>query len=235
MRLLCLFHTLNLQGKVTAYNFYKSLELMTDNTGLLKLLDRLPAFMLMVRQWRHIKMAKCAGHSYDSGSISSTNPGALAVQCRACLHSGINLSDRWKDSSSADRWLYTLFISHEANFRLSNCVHACDQRDLWLAPGMVYFVHNEQYADFIKNFIKQEEIRTCVGFAALMNTLNRKAKGLRSTGVGSVSCSRHELFRPMGLGDLQKGERYCNMDYIFISSVKSVEVKRLIVSYDIAC
>ncbi|GBE79492.1 hypothetical protein SCP_0206920 [Sparassis crispa] len=178
MHLLHLFHTLNLQGKVTAYDFYKSLELMMDNMGLLKLPDRLPAFMLMVRQWHHIKMAKCVGHSYDSGSISSTNPGGLAVQCRACPHPGINLPDGWEDSSSADRWLYTLFVSHDANFCLSNHVHARDQRDLWLAPSMAYFVHNEQYADFIKNFVNQEEICTCVGFAVLMNALNRKAKGL---------------------------------------------------------
>ncbi|KAL6298299.1 hypothetical protein BKA93DRAFT_754282 [Sparassis latifolia] len=159
MCLLRLFHTLNLQGKIMAYDFYKSLELRTDNMSLLKLLDRLPAFMLMVRQWHHIKMAKHVGHSYDSGSISSTNPGGLAIQCRACLHPGINLPDGWEDSSSADRWLYTLFISHH-------------------------------------QFLPLKSRRAC---------------------------------------DLLEWAVYCNMDYIFVSSIKSVEVKRLIVSYDIAC
>jgi hypothetical protein len=81
---------------------------------------------------------------------------------------------------------------------------------------------------------------------------NKKAKGLRATGVGSVSCARHEMFRPTGTGDLQKGEqyvsnykyldcssnifiRYCNMDYIFLSSVMGIVLLSLIVSYDIAC
>lgn len=40
------------------------------------------------------------------------------------------------------------------------------------------------------------------------NMLTKNSKGLRATGMGAVSCARHELFRPLGLGDLQKGERY---------------------------
>lgn len=34
MEVLRLFHHLNLQGKLTAYSFYRSLEYMTDSTGL---------------------------------------------------------------------------------------------------------------------------------------------------------------------------------------------------------
>jgi hypothetical protein len=37
--------------------------------------------------------------------------------------------------------------------------------------------------------------------------LTKKSKGLRATGLGAVSCARHQLFRPLGMGDLQKGER----------------------------
>lgn len=51
------------------------------------------------------------------------------------------------------------------------------------------------------------QIRTCSGFAALLNALTRNAKGLRSTGVIAVSC-RHELFMGQGVGEMQKGERY---------------------------
>lgn len=38
--------------------------------------------------------------------------------------------------------------------------------------------------------------------------LTKKSKGLRATGVGGVSCARHQMFRPLGMGDLQLGERY---------------------------
>jgi hypothetical protein len=38
--------------------------------------------------------------------------------------------------------------------------------------------------------------------------LTKKSKGLRATGMAAVSCTRHQLFCPLGLGDLQKGERF---------------------------
>lgn len=75
--------------------------------------------------------------------------------------------------------------------------------------------------------------------------LTKKSKGLRATGMAAVSCARHQLFRPLGVGDLQKGERYvgilfveslfvdkafcrqCNMDYLFASSVAGVGLRLL--------
>lgn len=39
----------------------------------------------------------------------------------------------------------------------------------------------------------------------------KNTKGLRATGIGAVSCARHGLFRPNGMGDLQVGERYDNL------------------------
>lgn len=41
--------------------------------------------------------------------------------------------------------------------------------------------------------------------------------------------------RPNAVGDLQKGERYCNMDYLFYKSLCNSSVRSLVVSYDIAC
>ncbi|KAJ6447332.1 hypothetical protein C8R47DRAFT_999818, partial [Mycena vitilis] len=74
-----------------------------------------------------------------------------------------------------------------------------------------------------------------VSFAALWSANNKRAKGLRALGIGSVSCSRHELFRAGGTGDLQKRERYCNMDYLFFSSLIGMTLLCVIASYDIAC
>lgn len=66
-------------------------------------------------------------------------------------------------------------------------------------------------------------------------------------------CARHEVVRPQGIGDLQKGERYVgcflkqfltdiwlvrsytNMDYILLSSIIGIMALFLAVSYDIAC
>ena len=43
--------------------------------------------------------------------------------------------------------------------------------------------------------------------------LTKKSKGLHATGIAAVSCARHQLFRPLGVGDLQKGERYVTSSY----------------------
>ena len=51
------------------------------------------------------------------------------------------------------------------------------------------------------------QISHCVGFAAIWNANSKKSKGLRATGIGAVICARHALYRPNGMGDLQKGER----------------------------
>ena len=69
-----------------------------------------------------------------------------------------------------------------------------------------------------------------------------------------MDCARHDMKRPNGVGDLQKGERcenfvfililqliiltkyrYINMDYFFYSSLASTTILLIVASYDIAC
>jgi hypothetical protein len=77
-----------------------------------------------------------------------------------------------------------------------------------------------------------------------------KSQGLAATGVGTVDCARHNMKRPNGVGDLQKGEK---CDFIIIVSSYSNQLDQvyyiiwisfssqrydtffLNVSYDIAC
>ncbi|KAG2073264.1 hypothetical protein BDR04DRAFT_1010887, partial [Suillus decipiens] len=62
------------------------------------------------------------------------------------------------------------------------------------------------------------------------------SRGLAATGAGTVDCSCHNMKCPCSVGDLQKGERYINMDYLFFSTLQhSKDVVTLNVSYDIAC
>lgn len=62
-----------------------------------------------------------------------------------------------------------------------------------------------------------------------------KFANLAASGIGTVDCIRHTMKRPTSVGDTQGGEAQKNMDYIFHSSVKGVELVRLVMSYDIAC
>jgi hypothetical protein len=57
----------------------------------------------MVRQWRHLKMAKRAGRGHDPVGIDVTAQGALSIPCRACPHPNINLPDGWEKCCPEDR------------------------------------------------------------------------------------------------------------------------------------
>lgn len=49
---------------------------------------------------------------------------------------------------------------------------------------------------------------TCAGFQALALANLKLVKGNVTTGIAGVACARHEMWRPCGLANLQKGERY---------------------------
>jgi len=52
------------------------------------------------------------------------------------------------------------------------------------------------------------QISTCVGLQVLAKMNLKFSRGLRYMGVGGVMCGRSEMIMPLGIGNLQKGERY---------------------------
>ncbi len=70
---------------------------------------------------------------------------------------------------------------------------------------------------------------------AIDHANTRYSNGYAATGVGAVVCARHTLLRRNGVCDLQKGERYVNMDYILTSTLADAPVFDLLIVYDIAC
>ena len=59
--------------------------------------------MVMIREWRHIKMAKRAGCGHDDTGIASTAQGEHSIPCRACPRPGVNLPNGWENSPSENR------------------------------------------------------------------------------------------------------------------------------------
>lgn len=70
--------------------------------------DRLAQWMLMVREWRHIKMTKRAGRGHDPSGIDGTCRGGLSIPCRACPHPDINLQIGWENAPPEDRCVSNL-------------------------------------------------------------------------------------------------------------------------------
>ncbi|KDQ23968.1 hypothetical protein PLEOSDRAFT_1048888, partial [Pleurotus ostreatus PC15] len=157
--LLRLFHNLNLQGCIPATDFYRALEQLHNGDGLVQLPDHLQQFMLTVREWRHIRMAKRAGRGNDPNGMNATAQGELAIPCQSCPHPNINLPQGWESApSNTRRWLYGLLLQEDANFKQKNRLHSTDGRDPALGPGWATFVAEELYFTHLSNYVDQEEV-----------------------------------------------------------------------------
>ncbi|KAJ7042238.1 hypothetical protein C8F04DRAFT_946268 [Mycena alexandri] len=229
------FHAQTLQAKTTMYDFYVALEKLTNHTGV-KPSTRYPEFLRITRQYRHLLLLKWAGRGHDPSGIFGTQPGECAVLCPARSRPGVNLPDGWENASPERRFLYVLFLALDACFRLKRRMISSELRDPGLGTGWAYFTENEPYRQYLLSVTDQKEISTCSGLAALDYANTKFSRGYSSTGVGMGVCARHEFVQPNGVGDLQKGERYANMDYIFASILRHWDQRlKKVISYDIVC
>ncbi|KAG1897430.1 uncharacterized protein F5891DRAFT_1129906 [Suillus fuscotomentosus] len=222
------YHLLSFESKVLPYKFYHSLARRTSNTGLSLIKDRYSAFMCMVREWQHLQQLRRSSRCHHPTGANETDSRELAVLCPACPHPGKNLPDRWETAPPSMRqgdalifhcrWLYALFIAIDANFH---------EVDPGLNAGWAYFMEETTYKEYLSI--------TCVSHNAVNMADTKSSRGLAATGVGTVDCARHEFKLPTGVGDLQKGEKYLNMDYLVFSALVVFTIAMLNILYDIAC
>ncbi|PBK63848.1 hypothetical protein ARMSODRAFT_990134 [Armillaria solidipes] len=232
--LLEFLHLLSLCSKVSVYDFYRTLEKTSVNTGLAVSKSRIKMLMRMKLQWAHLKLLKRGGRAHCSDGVATTKPRDLAVLCPSCPRPGVNLPEGWESAPPEYQFLYVVILCMDANFRLKNQIVSSFSRDPGLGIGWAYFVPKEDFDRYIRSHTSDEDISTCVGFAALAKADTKFSKGLRFTGVGAVSCARSEFI--VAVGNLHKGERYAPMDFIFGTALRDF-TKLLfgIISYDIAC
>ncbi|KAJ7126214.1 hypothetical protein C8R44DRAFT_618370 [Mycena epipterygia] len=228
----------NVVGNLNVRDFITALERITDTTaetGLTWLPDRYKQFQRMARQWAFLKRLKRSGRGHDPAGVDATRLGETAVWCWACPHDRRNLPTNWRDADPKYQFLYMLLLAVDANFRLKNRMRPNEIDDPSLGPGWGYWVESEKYKRHLKKYVNEKDISTCIAFAALLQKDTRLTTGLRVSGVGGCVCARHECMRPNGLGDLQKGERYANMDFIVMAALAGFSLLMLTISYDIAC
>ncbi|KAF9231579.1 hypothetical protein BU15DRAFT_90871 [Melanogaster broomeanus] len=230
------YHLLSLESKVSSYHYYAALARRNNNTGLTPSKDRYEQFMQIIQEWHHLKMLKRVGRGHDPAGVDNTKEGECAVLCPACPHPGKNLPDDWDKVPTDKEWLYALFIAIDANFRLKRRLSSKDSVDPSLSRGWSYFVEELSYKLYLSEHSNtHQEKSACSSHDAINGADTKTSVGLAATGMGSVCCARHEIKLAGGVGDLQKGERYVNMDYLFFSALRGTAVKCVNVSYDIVC
>ncbi|KAH9480163.1 hypothetical protein JR316_0006761 [Psilocybe cubensis] len=228
-------HKMALTTKASTYDFYRCLEKTTTNLGINVPNSRYRPLMRMVVQWRHLHMLKWAGRGHSISGVEGTAPGELAIRCPTCPHPGINLPEDWSSVPDAKKFLYAVFICMDANFRLKNQMVSNPSQDPGLGTGWAYMIEKEKYESYVKSKASEKDISTCVGFQALAKANTKFSKGLRYTGVGAAICGRSEMIFPTSVGNLQKGERYANMDYVFGMALKTLAICLVLASYNVCC
>lgn len=105
--------------------------------------------------------------------------------------------------------MYSLFLGIDANFRLKRLNVSSDERDPGLNRGFAYIVEETKFKKHIKDYgaVIVDDVSTCNNHDALKSASKRGGKGISSSGAGTVECARHDMKRPLAVGDLQKGER----------------------------
>ncbi|KAI6096267.1 hypothetical protein EDD16DRAFT_1774867 [Pisolithus croceorrhizus] len=235
-RLLQEFQLLFFESKVSAYEFYHSLACNSDNNGVLDIKGHYKSFIRSIHEWHHLKMLKWSGHGHDPAGIVNTSSGECMVLCPACPHPGINLLDGWESSLPHRKWLYADFVAIDANFRLKRKHVSSDGIDPSLSDGWGYFVEDSQYGTFLNECQHDtQEKSTCSSHNAVNMADTKSSQGLATTGVNSIVCMCHNFKYPNGVIDLEKGERYANMDYAFFSAMQHSSHNVLNVLYNIAC
>ncbi|KAK6984039.1 CxC2 domain-containing protein [Favolaschia claudopus] len=229
------FRLLSVIGSLSVLDFVGTMEKTTNMSGVELVPDRYRAFGRMSRQFAFLGRLKRSGRAHASDGVESTGRGQCAVRCWACPQEGVNLPEGWQDVAPEYQFLFMLILAVDANFRMRNRLRANAHYDPPLGSGWGYMQEFKAYKQHLLNATPEKDISTCVAFAALAQKETRLATGLRASGLGGVVCARHELIRPQGLGDLQKGERYSNMDYIVLASVFGITLLWLAICYDIVC
>ncbi|KAJ7264739.1 hypothetical protein C8J57DRAFT_1450655 [Mycena rebaudengoi] len=233
-----MYRLLNVIGNLNVHDFVKSLERGTDtiaSTGLDWLPHPYRQVQRVTRQWAFSHRAKRRGRGHSPTGVKGTRLRELGVDCWTCPQDGKNLLEGWRDVDPKYKFLYMLLLAMDANFKLKNRMRPNEIDDPPLGPGWGYFVEPESYRRHLKTYVPEKDITTCIAFAALLQKDTRMTTGLRCSGVGGAVCARHECMRANGLGNLQKGERYVNMDFILMACLVGFTLQMLLISYDIAC
>ncbi|KAJ7901050.1 hypothetical protein B0H14DRAFT_3422958 [Mycena olivaceomarginata] len=216
-------------------DYYSVLEKTTNNAGI-KPPNRYHAFLRMVREYSHLLMLKRAGRGHAISGVMGTQQGELAVRCPCCPIPGVNLPDGWETAPPEFQFLYIFFLAIDACFRLKRRLVSSVLKDPSLGSGWAYMVESVLYRQFLLTVTDQKEMSTCSGLAALDHANTKFSRGYAATGVGMGVCARHEFVQPNGVGDLQKGERYANMDWIAACIMIALDPRlRKVISYDIVC
>ncbi|KAF9779310.1 hypothetical protein BJ322DRAFT_1113656 [Thelephora terrestris] len=230
-----MYHKVTLQGKLNLYDFYLATMQKSDNQGRSKPVYRYHKISRCVHQWRHLKIIKRGvalirlipfWQQRLVPSQSSVLPAPILGEISQTIGTvSVVLTIRW---------IYAQFIAVDANFKLKSKNRQI--KDPELGSGWTYFVEDTAYTCHVADNPHQNNVTSCGTEFHAVNQANSRGGGdYIASGVVKAVCARHCFVLPNAVGDLQRGERYINTDYIIATYLERCQVHDIKISYDIAC
>ncbi|KAH9852416.1 hypothetical protein C2E23DRAFT_868595 [Lenzites betulinus] len=168
---------------MSAQDFYRILQHLTDNGSPLNIENRYRDLLSTSRMWRHFTMVKRSGR-----------------------HHGIVLPHRDPQAITVP-YIHRMILGCDGNHSLHKKTKKEDPNDVSLAVNQGYFVNHEHMSEYLKESYEDEEtLETCSGFRVLRSLRPGKFRFLSLSGLIGTWC-RHVLFRHGGTVDIQTGER----------------------------
>ncbi|KAJ3560603.1 hypothetical protein NP233_g10727 [Leucocoprinus birnbaumii] len=235
------FHRHSLSSKMNLYDYCNALQEDTNAAFPAQVPDRYEEFTRVMRFWRFLRMERQSGvfHQIER-LLNHRRAGCIAVRCPACPEVGFNtdITGITPTELKEKMHLYTLFISADGNFRLQRKLKNNDPDDISLVDGNAYFVNEREFREFLKEIESQSDESTCSKLKAVRQQNKQKFLNAVITGVIAIQCSRHGVYLPQGIVDLDKGEAYARTDYALANALNTTEGPRhpfIMLSYNIWC
>ncbi|KAF7792778.1 hypothetical protein EIP86_003876 [Pleurotus ostreatoroseus] len=229
MSLMHQFHLLSVHAHVNPYDYFNYLARRTDDTFPGDCEDRYREMNTAIREYEFFVLCKRHGVEPEA----EMKPRSLVTLCPACPQIDINMEPTWKDRPEALRYLDALFHTIDGNFVSNQKDKKRDLEDFPLTTGAGYFVDERDAKVLLDNQGPLViEHSTCNNFEAMNHMRHWGAV----SGTIGISCARHENVLGGGGMDLQKGERFINVDLALLSALQPyMELLRLVRAYDIVC
>ncbi|EPS99172.1 hypothetical protein FOMPIDRAFT_1091383, partial [Fomitopsis schrenkii] len=203
-------------SKKSAYDFFKALHRLMDNTG-----TRAVKLNVVSRLWQHLTAMKRAGVHH--GLMLPNCLTTMTVPCFACPWPGFNMPANWKETPSELAYIHVCELGGDGNHGLQKKMKHDDPEDKSLSEGLGYFIDSETMKGYLESVDVEDPVcsrapmprlapETCSGFKVRRAQRPGKFRNLDVSGVVAVICIHHGCFRPQAIVDLQKGERYGHMD-----------------------
>ncbi|KIY61963.1 hypothetical protein CYLTODRAFT_494956 [Cylindrobasidium torrendii FP15055 ss-10] len=224
-----MYRMLLVSSALSVHKFIQALSGITDPWGVDNVVDREKELARTTRQWAFLSRVLRAGSIFDA---NGWEPGLVVQQCWACPYPSVNIPDDWRERNN--QWLYRPIMSIDANFKmkLRDRIHK-NHIDPPLYNGLGIQPPIDMFEHWISTNVPELSKSDCAVFAALLQKETRSEVGLKWTGLVGTFCARHELVH--ATTNLEKGEKYRNVDFCLAWAMSRMKPQTLAITYDIAC